>query len=755
MARALVRALDEVDAEGFVFRTDLRLRPHGDAGPLVISLPMLEEYLLREGRAWERFAWAKARVIEAPAQADAAGHARQREALREIVEPFVFRRYLDFGTIDAVADLHRRIGTASRARALRAGAATDTDPDIKTGRGGIREVEFLVQMFCVMRGGREPALRAAGTLAGLAALGRLGLLGLEQVRALEADYRLLRRVEHALQYRDDAQTHRLPQDSAAWEAVAVLAGFGDGAALRAALDACRGRVQAAFDQAMPDTPATAGEAQGRRGAEALLRHGFAPEQAQDAARRLQDLLASPRVAAMGPAGQTLVAGLADQALEWIATAGSGGGPLQAPERLLQRWIALVEVIGRRGTYFSLLAAYPRAHHSVLRLLATGGWASDYLMRHPILLDELIDGDSGAVQAREWAAIAELPGAAEPAWRDWANSLEARLAGFGDDEERQLNLLRDAHHAAVFRLLLADLSGQLPLERLADHLSALADAVIGVALRGAWRQLVPGGGEPPLAVIAYGKLGGRELGYASDLDLAFLVEEGAGEEFERAGTRLARRLVLWLTSATSSGQLFEVDLRLRPNGEAGLLVLPFAAFERYQRNADGHGAWTWEHQALTRARVCAGSAGLRASFDALREAILASDRDAPSLLESVQSMRARMLAGHPNRSGDFDIKHDRGGMVDVEFAVQALVLRHAARVPELLPNVGNLALLGRAARAGLLDTALAADAARAYRDYRGWQHAARLAGAERVRVPAGQAAVQRAAVGRLWDAVLAD
>jgi len=390
------------------------------------------------------------------------------------------------------------------------------------------------------------------------------------------------------------------------------------------------------------------------------------------------------------------------------------------------------------------------------------WASEYLLQHPILLDELIDLRAQKfVDDRRADEPDAAPGSAEPFWAPWVAQVDEQLRLAVDDVERQMNILRDAHHAQVFRLLLADLAGSMRLERLADHLSALADGVLTLALRAAWRSMdavraAPETPAPRLAIIAYGKLGGRELGYVSDLDLTFVYEESSDpQQADRdaaAATHLVRRLMSWLTTVTSSGTLFEIDLRLRPNGNAGLLVTPIDAFERYERNVDGRGAWVWEHQALTRARACAGDPALCERVERVRTRVLSQPRDPVALATEVVDMRRRMLEGHPNRGDRFDIKHDRGGMVDVEFIVQYLVLAHAGRHAALLANRGNIGLLAIAADLGLIDKAAAASVAAAYRHFRQLQHALRLNGAERARVGHALVDDEIGVVRALWRAV---
>jgi len=781
LGRSLIAALGAVDDIGFVFRVDMRLRPHGDSGPLVIGLAMLEEYLLREGREWERFAWAKARVISGPVLAGDAGYARSCAALDALVQPFVYRKYFDFGAIGAIRDLHRRIANEAR-RAARpsisgapsAAAAAAPVHDVKLGRGGIREIEFLAQTYSVMRGGRDRRLRARGTVATLQTLGRLQLLDPAEARRLVDDYRFLRRLEHALQYREDAQTHRIPEEAPARTAVARLLGMASAAALLERYRQVSEEVARSFDGLFPaGQPAAlapdlapggaALAAADEIDAARLQACGFADPPAS--AERLRRLFESPRLAAMSPAARAAVGRLAVDAVRLIAAGAATPDPAAAAgsagaDELLLRWIRLIEVIGRRSTYFALLVEYPRAHERVLRLLGAGGWPTEYLLRHPILLDELIDPRPDRFAGGP--ALDDLPpvpGAAEPYWAPWVEEVRGQLHDAAGDMERQMNILRDAHHAQVFRLLLADLGGALQLEHLADHLSALADGVLALALEGAWRSLdaSPDHAAPRLAIVAYGKLGGRELGYASDLDLAFVYDEGAdpvaAERNAALATQLVRRLLTWLTSATSSGLLFEIDLRLRPNGNAGLLVTPMAAFERYQANADGHGAWIWEHQALTRARACAGDPQLGAAVERIRAQVLARPRDPLALAAEVVAMRRRMLEGHANRSGRYDLKHDRGGMVDIEFVVQFLVLAHARREPALLANRGNIALLAVAAELGYIAPELARDAAAAYRRYRRLQHALRLDGQQQARIARDRVDREIASVLHLWRTVL--
>jgi glutamate-ammonia-ligase adenylyltransferase len=343
--------------------------------------------------------------------------------------------------------------------------------------------------------------------------------------------------------------------------------------------------------------------------------------------------------------------------------------------------------------------------------------------------------------------------AEPDWNAWRDELARQMSPHAGDTEREMDTLRHFRHAQTFRLLAQDLGGRLTVERLADHVSALADVLLAATLDACWRQLAGPNAPPPrFAIIGYGKLGGKELGYASDLDLVFLYDVDAGDPDAEARSeryaRLAQRLITWLTSNTAAGQLYDTDLRLRPDGAAGLLVSSFPAFHKYQRES----AWTWEHQALTRARFVAGDAPLGAAFEALRDAILRLPRELAPLAAEIAGMRLKMSAGHPNATALFDVKHDAGGMVDIEFAVQFLVLAHAQRHPALTRNAGNIALLGMAADLKLLPRGLADGAAEAYRVYRRLQHQVRLTGAPHARVEPEPQARHRSAVAALWERV---
>lgn len=748
LARRTVNLLAENTEHGFVFRVDTRLRPNGDSGPLVVSHSMLEQYFYAQGREWERFAWLKGRVIADSGLAGADARQRDEDGMASIVRPFVFRRYLDFKAFAALRDLHAMI----RAEVAKKDARHEGSLDVKLGRGGIREIEFIAQLFQIVRGGRDPGLRDRSTLATLATLAQRGLIGATDAQTLARAYRLLRRTEHALQYVDDAQTHRLPAGDDDRARIAAMIGLAPAAfAERLALhtaevqrifdDLLNGTAGAAGDgdpvddsRARPDAAghsATAAVADAPGGDRPPGDAGEPPDAWADGlpesvARRLTGLREGSRYRAARSETR--------QAIEQVLDAAIARKPGEAG---LNRLIDLLEAVSGRGAYVALLAQFPQALGRVLRMLDQAKWCAEYLTRHPIVLDELLDGQ--LLEPVDYAA--------------WGRQLEQMLADAtlngAPDVERQMDIVREAHHAQVFRLLAQDLEGRHTVERLADLLSELADRVLDLAIRLTWSQArLRIGDTPRFAAIAYGKLGGKELGYASDLDLVFLFDD-PHERAQEAYAQLARKLSGWLSTRTAAGLLFEVDTRLRPNGDAGLLATSLDAFTRYQNES----AWVWEHQALTRARFAAGDRELGARFESTRRAILARERDPVSLRTEIAAMRRKMLDGHPNRSELFDLKHDRGGMVDIEFIVQYLVLAHSHRLAQLLDNAGNIALLHRAGAAGLIEPDLAQRVADAYRDYRQIQHRMRLNDLDYARIDPARLASEREAVLALWDTLL--
>ena len=444
------------------------------------------------------------------------------------------------------------------------------------------------------------------------------------------------------------------------------------------------------------------------------------------AARVIELKSGSRYRQMPASGQSRI----DRLLPRVLEAASG---YEHPNATAESLLRLIESIGRRESYLALLLEYPRCLDAVAKLAAASSWAAEYLAQHPILLDELLD-------TRALLAPVDIAG--------MNRTLAALLSEHDGDIERQMDTLRHYKHAQTFRLLAQDLASELPLETLSDHLSDLACVCLAAVMRLAWQHLrIRHRDQPRFGIVGYGKLGGKELGYASDLDIIFLYDDSAAEAAE-VYARYALRINTWLTTLTSAGVLYETDLRLRPDGASGLLVSPFEAFDSYQRTK----AWVWEHQALTRARHVAGDAEIGLRFEALRREILRQVRDPELLKREVTAMRAKMLDAHPNRTTLFDLKHDRGGIIDVEFIVQYLVLAHAATHPELTANSGNLALLLAAARLGLIPGEAAQAVHAAYRSYRQLQHGLRLRGERYARVERESVAAQMTAVLRLWERV---
>ena len=729
LGKKLIADLSEVTEDGFSFRVDMALRPNGGSGPLAASLSMLENYLMVQGREWERYAWVKARAVT--------GHSSDIAALDAIVRPFVYRRYLDFGAIDALRSMHAQI----RAEVVRQETRhPERTVNVKLGRGGIREIEFLAQVFQLIRGGRDPELRDRSTRKTLLTLSERKLLPSSTTEQLLDDYGFLRNIEHRVQYLDDAQTHVLPASAEDQLIIANMAGFTDAAAMVAELEQRRTRVAAQFDiifveknsankigneSSLVAASLVFDDADHEMLSNYLTSIGF--DEPILSANNLITSWNSNRIRSLSEPRRTQLHALLIAALPYIAE------QTESHSSTLYRLIDFFETIARRSAYLSLLTEYPHTLKRLIRMMAASEWAAKYLTRHPVLLDELLDDES--LQA-------------EPDWKEFSSECRRQVAAFSGDTERQMDVLREQHHAQLFRLLAKDIDGLLSIQRLADYLSTLADLIIEIVLETVWKNLPNQHREnPKFAVIAYGKLGGKELGYASDLDVIFLYDDDDDDaEAPALYARLAQRFITWMTSHTSAGILFDVDIALRPDGASGLLVSSFTAFEKYQRES----AWVWEHQALTRARFCAGDTAIGARFETLRAELLKMPRDKNELTHEVLTMRQRMHDAHPNQSDLFDLKHDSGGMIDIEFIVQYLILQYAAHYPQLTADIGNIALLKLLGQLHLIDTSLAETAADAYRDFRKLQHQIRLKGADKARVELTPLVdSQRKAVNQLW------
>ena len=718
LGRGLINALAEITGDGQVFRVDMRLRPNGDSGPLACGFDMLENYFYTQGREWERYAWIKARPLTGERWAE----------LEAIRRSFVFRKYLDFGANNAMRDLHAQI--------RREVAKKDMANNVKLGPGGIREIEFIAQVFQLIRGGRDRHLQVKPTLEVLKLLVDRGQLDLDAVVELSSAYRFLRRLEHRLQYLDDAQTHALPENPDDQMRVAQAMGFGNYEALLMELDDHRQTVARHFEAVFAD-PNEQNHAldpvwtQAECHVDELAKLGFGETAAL--CERLGAIRGGTRYQQMSEQAKRRFDALVPRVIQAAAATTN-------PDDTLSRMLDLLEAIGRRAAYLALLLQYPQALEQVARIAGASSWAADYLLRHPVLLDELLD-----------PRLLQMA----PDWTGFRQQLAEQTDEVEPDTERQMDLLREAHHAQVFRLVSQDVAGLLQLEKLSDHLSELADILVDRTIVLAWRKLLkkhrPDNMAPAFAVIGYGKLGGKELGYASDLDLVYLFDD---PDPDAAGVyaKLGTRLNTWLSSRTSAGILFETDLRLRPSGDAGLVVSPIEAFRKYQLE----NAWVWEHQALTRARFVAGDPAIGAAFEKIRCEILCQKRDRARLREDVLAMRQKMHGslGTKGASALFDLKHDFGGLVDVEFIVQYLILAHACEHPRLTGNLGNIALLRIAAECGLIPAALAEQSRDAYREYRRMQHQRRLNNLDS-RIDAAPQAGRIAAVRKLWSHVFGE
>jgi len=748
MGKRLIKLLAEHDANGFVFRVDMRLRPNGDSGPLVCSLDMLEEYLLVQGREWERYAWIKGRLLAPSATSNTFRHCEQK--LEQLIRPFVYRRHLDYGVISAIRELHRQIQQEAERRSLK---HEGRSRDIKLGRGGIREIEFLAQMFQLMRGGTDPQLRTRGTLQVLALLAQKGILPKEEVDQLSQAYSYLRRLEHRLQIWEDQQTHYLPEDSSSRMRLATSMDLTTPPenvnAFMACLDAQQSAVARYFEKAfILDADDSLG--QGPIELDWQVKSACFPA----SSKRWQAWIESHKQKLLPEKSQSIVRKLVRKAVDFLE-ADKEISP-NADEVLL-RFFDLLEAMAGRTAYLAILAEYPQALQNVLRLLTASQWGAQYLTRHPHLLDHLLNPRAEVALTKEPIEY----------WRDVQANLNLLLddaLAHADGVEQAMDVLRVTHHTETFITLLADLGigveKALTVERVSDHLSTLADLIVQATFERVWpsvaKKFDQSAALPPFAVIAYGKLGGKELGYASDLDLVFLFEalEQNYAAQEMYGL-LAKRMINWLTAYTSAGGLFEIDTRLRPNGSAGFLVTNAEAFKKYQLREGDNSAWVWEHQALTRARFCAGSDQVGSFFDDVRAIVLTQVRDIDALRREISEMRQKIHAGHPNTSGKFDLKHDAGGMVDIEFTVQFLILAYASQYPQLIQNLGNIALLGIAAEVGLIDKDLAQAVSSAYRLFRSRQHRLRLDGHEKTRIDIAsepECIEARSAVLRLWENV---
>jgi [glutamine synthetase] adenylyltransferase / [glutamine synthetase]-adenylyl-L-tyrosine phosphorylase len=738
LGQTLIRLLDARTAEGFVFRVDMRLRPLGEPGPLAMNFGAFEDYLQQHGRDWERYAWVKARAIT--------GIAHYGALYDNVVRPFVYRRYLDYGVYESLREMKAMIAREVERRELQG--------NVKLGPGGIREIEFIVQSQQLIRGGSEPGLRTPSLLTALPRLAGAKLLPPAAVAELATAYAFLRRVENRLQMAEDAQTHALPEDAAGRARLAASMGFADWNACAAALDAERRAVTARFNAVVlgrgaPGHPRPAAlfeslwspEASLEGVAEDVRRAGLA--EPDDAARLLLELRQSAYFRRLDEFGRRRLATLLPRVLDAVArvekrSAGATGLPV------LTRLVRIIEAIGGRTAYLALLIENAQALERLVQACSMGDYLARQVAAHPLLLDELLDS----------RVLETLPDRAQ-----FAEELAARLEHAGNDEELQVDALRHFRRAATFRVAMLDLAGRLPLMQVSDRLTDVAELILERALALAWRHTAAQYGEPRarVGIAGYGKLGGMELGYASDLDLVFLHDAPGSAQTsgpkvvdnEVFFLRLAQRLVHLLTVHTPAGRLYEVDVRLRPSGKGGLAFTRIDAFEDYQRRE----AWTFEHQALLHSRWVAGDAALGAAFTRVRRDVLTGAVKRGQLRADVLAMRERMRAEHGRtREGQFDLKHDRGGIADIEFLAQYWVLRHVREHPPLAEFADTIRHLESVGSAALVDHRVIDRLVDAYRAFRKAAHHLSLEQLPAI-VEAGEFAAERAAVAGLWERVM--
>ena len=735
---AMQKMISVITEHGFVFRIDLDLRPYGKDSASVLSLNALEEYFQKNARPWERFAWLKARVLGAE---QFIFENKFSEKTYAVIDSFVYRQYADFQLKDSLREIHSKIQKQA--------SVNSNQKDIKLGRGGIREIEFGVQLFQVMYAGTRPELRTRSTFEALKYLSRYKLMTNQKSEQWEMSYRFLRTLEHRIQYLDDQQTHKLPQQDNDLTWVADTMGFEDLQQLNKTIVNVCNYVQDEFDQLLNTTSSvnevvhSAYEQEtnneivnmGHQLVELIeISSQIAMEATIDLDLKL-DAIKNIRNLCEKWSKQLLITNeqehgnrtdtqainqlkqnkklwlcqLIDRNIVWLQQS-------EVTYIEINHWFDWIDVIFKRENYLSLQMEHPKVQLDISHLMGASSWCRRYLKYYPSVIEQLVNDDGKIIRQKSEDFI-ELMNK-----RRDVIKINTEI----EDEEQLLRMLRREHHACMFKILVADLNGKLSIEDISDDLSALAQGVLNVCVDWIWSRmshqdtLLSTSQNPPLAIIGYGKLGSKELGYGSDLDLVLLYHKS----MEKIPI-LARRLITWMTLKTSDGDLYEIDNALRPNGSAGLLVSSFDAFEKYQRQLDQNSAWTWEHQALTRARFCVGKNSLKERFEAIRQDVLSLKRSNVNLLVDVFEMRKKLWLSHKAKLGIFNGKFSPGGMIDVEFVVQYLILAHANSHVELTQNIGNIGLLKLAENNGLIPMGLGHQAGDAYRELRKNQHATSL------------------------------
>ncbi len=700
LAQKLIQALNKITTDGQVYRVDMRLRPFGESGPLVMHFDAMEDYYQEQGRHWERFAMVKARVINDDNSENVA-------ALNAILTPFTFRRYLDFTTIDALRSMKHLIATEIRRRRL--------SNNIKLGAGGIREVEFFAQSFQLIHGGREPELQSKSLLTTLDKLAEFEIVETDVTEQLRTDYLFLRKTEHTLQQCQDRQTQTLPDSE--WEKNALIAvlGFSSYDAFIAKLQSTMSRIHGHFNELVEEakdthtSEDTLFEACRDAWQLSLDKEEFSTtltpfisvEEAQGICTQLQEFKTNQRGYRMGQKGEDTLNKLIPEILCVLIKF----DPSKA-NNVLKRIFGVIDAITGRTTYLDLLLENPNVLQQLVKLCDRSEWIANEIKRFPLLLDELLtplylQQQNSDITTSKYEYAQELR--------------QTMLRVEHDDVELAMDTWRQFKLCQQLRIAASDISGSLPIANVSDKLTVLAEVLLEHVIEAAWHQVsarfgVPrhlNDGELGFAVIGYGKLGGYELGYGSDLDLVFLhnaprqsTTDGAKSiEAQQFYIKLAQRIMHLLNTKTLFGQLYETDLRLRPSGNAGLLCCHIDGFERYQQEE----AWTWEHQALVRARGICGDISLLSAFNTVRHNILSIHRDQPTLSTEVSEMRAKMRKHLLSASNQkVDLKQCVGGIADIEFMTQYWVLAHANKIESLTEFSDNLRLLDATHNAGIID-----------------------------------------------------
>lgn len=737
LCQSLVRVLDDITVDGFVFRTDIRLRPYGDSGAVIMTFDGMENYYLTQAREWERYAMIKARQV--------AGDFVQGKYLMAMLSAFVYRRYLDYGAFEELRSLKAQIMQEQRRK--------NSLENVKLGAGGIREVEFIGQAFQLIRGGTEKRLQTRGIMDVLQLLGELELMNPQDATQLQQSYCFLRRVENHIQQYQDKQTHDLPINETVQTVLAYSLDYTDWASFKTELEAVRGQVHALFDQIFSvskqeeiqhlNQKIWQGVADEQELLDNLGEYGFRHLQTSLAA--LQHFKNAPSIRRLSSKGAGVLNRLMPQLIDALKN-------VTNPDETLNRILDLFAAVAGRTVYLSLLAENPHALTQLIKLSSASPWICDHLALHPILFDELLDIHSLYRPLKK---------------SDLNEQLGVLLAPVEvQDLERLMIVLRQFKQQQVLRVAAADLMGVLPLMVVSDYLTYIAECIVEQVVNRAWLMLTDKHGYPPechrkpqgFGVLGFGKLGGIELGYGSDLDMVFLYDCPDGNALTHGDKpissaqfygRLGLKVRHILDTKLLSGVLYEVDMRLRPSGDSGLLVTPISSYEEYYTSQ----AWTWEQQALVRARFIAGDERLKTEYEAIRHRVLSALRDKAQLKIEVREMREKMrtaLATKENHK--FDLKQSKGGIADIEFMVQFGILAEAAEHPSLTTYTDNVRLLEGLNTQGIISQRTADILKAAYCTYRDMGHKQVLQGNTAI-IDEAEVADLRTQVEAIWQAIM--